>query len=40
MKAKIRIALLSLMIAAACSKDNYNTTPKLTFKDVMVRSFQ
>ncbi len=34
MKAKILIVVISMAMATACSKDKYNTTPKLSFKTV------
>lgn len=34
MKAKVLIVTVCLVIMIACSKDNYNTVPTLTFKSV------
>jgi len=34
MKAKILIVAVCAILVVACSKDKYNTTPKLTFKNV------
>lgn len=39
MKAKILIVVVCLMIMAACSKDTYSSTPKLTFKSVNGQEF-
>ncbi len=34
MKAKILIVAVSVLMGIACTKDKFNTTPKLTFKTV------